>query len=172
MPRQRMTKDEAKAAEERAVFRDFAAAARLRIVPESVQSRPPPEPDILCAFQDGSCVAFELVRLVDQDLAHGVTQTIANPDDPKGVWFDDPTLERIQEKLTRKNYRSPHPMELLAWGDDTLLPQSTWVPKFAGDLRALFDASRSPFQRLWVVNLGRLAASDPVWLVHPDAPAP
>jgi hypothetical protein len=163
-----MTKDEAKAAVERAVFREFAAATRLAVLPESIESRPPPEPDILCMFEGGLRVAFELVRLVDQDLAHVTAQAIADPSNPKGVWFDDPTLERIQEKLTSKNYQTPHPMELLAWGDDTLLPRSIWVPKFAGDLRALFNMTRSRFQRLWVANLGPLAANGPVWLVHPE----
>ena len=67
----------------------------------------------------------------------------------------------------RKEYETPYPMELLAWGDDTLSPRDIWAPMFEDELRTLLDASRSPFRRLWVVNVGRLAAADPVWLVHP-----
>ena len=37
-----------KAESERRAFSEFAAAAGLQVVPGSVQSRPPPEPDILC----------------------------------------------------------------------------------------------------------------------------
>jgi hypothetical protein len=166
MPDRRMTNAEAQAADERAVFADFVKAARLRVVPESIQSRPPPEPDILCEIGGVGPVAFELVQLVDQDLAHGIALAIRDPDNAPGISFGDPTLERVQVKL-RREYETPYPMELLAWGDDTLFPRDIWAPTFEAELRALFDAARSPFRRLWVVNVGRLAASDPVWLVHP-----
>jgi hypothetical protein len=153
MPERRMTKEEAKAAFERSVFRDFAEAARLPLVRGSIESRPPPEPDILCTVEGGTRVAFELVCLVDQDLAHVTAQAIANPAEPRGVWFDDPTFERIREKLVAKEYKTVHPMELLAWGDDTLLPRSSWEPMFADQVRALFDSTPSRFRRLWVANL-------------------
>ncbi len=70
-------------------------------------------------------------------------------------------------KLRGKEYETPHPMELLAWGDDTLFPREIWAPMFVAKLRVLFDATPSRFRRLWVANLGREAANDPVWLVHP-----
>lgn len=162
-----MNKEEAKASWERAVFRNFAAAARLPVVPDSIESRSPPEPDILCEYIDGDRVAFELVELVDQGLAHVTARALADPDDIRAVWFDDPTFERIREKLTRKEYTTPHPMELLAHGGDTLLWREAWASKYEQRLRRLFDVTGSGFRRLWVVNLGRLAASDPVWLVHP-----
>jgi hypothetical protein len=161
-----MTKDEAKAAEERAVFREFAEAAGLRLVPDSIQSRPPPEPDILCTLENGERVAFELVRLVDQDLAHVTAKAIDDPDHPQAVWFGDPTFESIEEKF-EKDYVTPHPIELLAWGGDTLLPRDVWVPTFETRLRALFDSKPLRFRRLWVFNAGRLAAKDPIWVVHP-----
>ncbi len=81
-----MTKDETKASEERAVFREFVEAARLRVEPDSIQSRPPPEPDILCTLEHGTLVAFELVRLVDQDLARGVARAIRDPNDSIPRW--------------------------------------------------------------------------------------
>lgn len=162
-----MTKDEAKAAGERAVFREFAQAARVRVVPNSIQSRPPPEPDILCEIGGVGPVAFELVQLVDQDLAHGVALAVRDPEDPPGIAFGDPTLERIVAKLRQRNYETRFPMELLAWGDDTLFPRDVWAPTFEEKLREVFDGTPSRFRRLWVVNLGPLAADDPVWLVHP-----
>jgi hypothetical protein len=162
-----VTKDDARAAEERAIFHEFVAAAQLPVVLESIESRLPPEPDILCEVAGGGRVAFELVRLVDQGLAHAEARAIKDPTNPEGVWFGDPTLERVREKLTEKQYKTPHPMELLAYGGDTLLPYEVWLPTHAENLRALFDSRPSRFRRLWVVNLGRLAASDPLWLVHP-----
>jgi len=154
------------AALEREIFRRFASVAGLPVLAGSVQSRCPPEPDILCEVDSAGLVAFELVDLVDQGLAHATAQANANPDSPRGVWFGDPTLERVRAKLA-KTYLTGHPMELLAHGDDTLLPRDVWVPKFERRLRDIFDHAGSPFRRLWVANLGRLAATDPVWLVHP-----
>ena len=51
------------------VFRLFAKAARLDIPPESIQKRPPPEPDIQCEVLDHGCTYFELVEIVDPQLA-------------------------------------------------------------------------------------------------------
>jgi hypothetical protein len=162
-----MTKEEAKAAEEYAVFQAFAAAARLSVVAGSVRSRRPPEPDIVCDLSGGERVAFELVGLEDRDLTHATARAKADLNVSRGVGFDDPTLEEIRKKLTDKRYQTPHPMELVAHGGDTLLPHDVWLPKYEQELRRLFDRTESRFRRLWVVNLGPLAASDPVWLVHP-----
>lgn len=48
---------------EQAIFRIFAKAAGLPIRQESIQSRPTPEPDILCTV-GGAPVAFELGQVV------------------------------------------------------------------------------------------------------------
>lgn len=48
------------------IFNLFAAACRLPIEPDSVEKRPPSEPDILCTVTGEGPVAFELVELVDQ----------------------------------------------------------------------------------------------------------
>jgi hypothetical protein len=56
-----MTSDSRKAAFERSIFLEFAAAAGLPVVPGSVRSRPTPEPDVLCEVADRGPVAFELV---------------------------------------------------------------------------------------------------------------
>lgn len=162
-----MRKNETKAAVERDVFRECAVAARLSVRLDSIESRLPPEPDILCDLAGDGLVAFELVQLVDQGLAHAIARTVANPESPQGTWFGDPTLERVRDKLVAKSYETPHPMELLAYGDDTLLPREIWEPSFAEPLRKLFDTTPSRFRRVWVVNLGRYAGADPVWLVHP-----
>ena len=49
--------------EELRVFRDFLLQAALPVVPESIEKRHPPEPDILCRLLDDSWVAFELVEV-------------------------------------------------------------------------------------------------------------
>lgn len=44
-------------------FKDFVAQARLPVIPESIQKRDPPEPDILCRLENGKQLAFELVEI-------------------------------------------------------------------------------------------------------------
>ena len=60
--------DRKKARLERAIFRQFSGAGRLRIDASSIESREPPEPDIYCTV-DGKPLAFELVQVVDPNLA-------------------------------------------------------------------------------------------------------
>src|SRR5262249_14788899 len=147
---------------ERQVFIEFATVAGLRVVPGSVESRPPPEPDLLCEFADLGLIAFELVNLADEDLMRTVARGIQG--ETGGVWSDDPTLDLIAEKLLKKKYETQYPMELLAHGDDTLSPYDVWAPTYEQRLKDLLDASmsvrsrdpsRQTFQRLWVANLGR-----------------
>ena len=49
--------------EEIRVFQSFTRTAGLKVIPNSLEKRQPPEPDILCLFEDGSAVAFELVEI-------------------------------------------------------------------------------------------------------------
>jgi len=44
-------------------FRFFVEKTALAIIPDSIEERRPPEPDILCRLADGSDVAFELVEI-------------------------------------------------------------------------------------------------------------
>lgn len=50
-------------------FRAFAERGPLKIVPESIQSMPPPAPDIRCYLVSGERIAFELVELIDEGYA-------------------------------------------------------------------------------------------------------
>jgi hypothetical protein len=65
---ERLPKDQV----ERRVFAEFAEVCPLDIDPDSIQSRPAPEPDILCTTKTGDCVAIEMVRCDDE----GGTQTV------------------------------------------------------------------------------------------------
>lgn len=55
------------AEKERAVFLEFVPASGLTIDPESVKSRNPPAPDIVCEISGRGRVGFELTELIDQD---------------------------------------------------------------------------------------------------------
>jgi hypothetical protein len=61
---------------EMAVFTAFSDAARLKVRPGTVQNRLPPEPDISCELEDLGHIGFELVEIVDSDLARMVSDQI------------------------------------------------------------------------------------------------
>src|SRR5947207_2234470 len=83
-----------KAAWERKKFRAAADVAGLQIVLRSIRSRRHPEPDILCTLRNGERVAFELVELVDPDIAR-IESTLSS----EGVWYGDPTLRNLRKHL-------------------------------------------------------------------------
>jgi len=142
---------------ERRKFLRAAANAGIDVVPDSVENRRPPEPDILCTLKSGETVAFELVELVDSDEPRAVARTLKNPESPEAFSFDPTMATRrsLRRKLKENTYRSEHPMELLAFGGDTLGPRNVWVPTHHNKvIQDWLDESPSPFRRLRVVNLG------------------
>ena len=48
------------------VFKAFAKAAPFSVLPDTIENRSPPEPDILCEINDVGQVGFELTELIDQ----------------------------------------------------------------------------------------------------------
>lgn len=57
---------------EQRVFRSFAENGPLAIDLSSIESTPPPAPDIQCRVEGAGFVAFELVELIDQEYARGI----------------------------------------------------------------------------------------------------
>ena len=66
----RIPPNETQPERERRVFRFFAADAAqyagLPLIAETITSRDPPEPDILCEIEGHGSVAFELAEILDQ----------------------------------------------------------------------------------------------------------
>ncbi|MDY7094986.1 MAG: hypothetical protein SX243_18590 [Acidobacteriota bacterium] len=58
------------------VFERFSEYCPLRIDPTSIEKREPPRPDIYCRTEDGKELAFELVEVVDRDLATATSQQL------------------------------------------------------------------------------------------------
>jgi hypothetical protein len=71
---------------ERLIFAEFASASGLPVVLDTIESRPPPEPDILCEVKGHGHVAFELGEVVDPA-------------------FEQATSERVR---TRKAFRAAY----------------------------------------------------------------
>ena len=156
------SREDEKAAYEREIFDQFWPVAGLRVVPDTIQNRAPPEPDILCEIEGDGPVAFELVRLIDQDLARAIGT--ASPD---GLAIGDPTFSEIRKKLIGKRYTTTHPMELVAYVEiDALLPPDVWLPKFGQRTSDLLD--EAPFRRLWVFVLPGRKTRGEIRFVHPE----
>ena len=51
---------------EKEIFEAFAKVAAFKVLPDSIESRKPPEPDILCQIKGHGQVGFELTELIDQ----------------------------------------------------------------------------------------------------------
>jgi len=51
---------------EREIFKAFAEVAPFKVLPSSIESRTPPEPDILCHIENHGAVGFELTELIDR----------------------------------------------------------------------------------------------------------
>src|SRR5437870_3901740 len=73
-----MNAEEQKAARERAIFEAFLACEGApKTESGSVESRRPPEPDILCNLADGGgSVSFELVEIVESEWAQLISNQI------------------------------------------------------------------------------------------------
>ena len=51
------------------IFRGFASVCPFDINADSVRKQVPPAPDIACALSNGECLEFELVEILDSDIA-------------------------------------------------------------------------------------------------------
>lgn len=102
-------REQKKAAREIVAFFNFVTRSSLPIILESVQSRRPPEPDILCEHRENGLIAFELVELCAPDIA----SSLAKAQSGDFVLATDPS-PGIRKKLDKK-YETPFPIELLIY---------------------------------------------------------
>lgn len=146
-----MASEKEKGEEEVAIFLRFLEASDLPIDRSSIEKRPPPEPDILCAHQTEGEIAFELVELCDPRLAKSIAEL-----DGSYLRTSDPSSRIISKKL-RKKYQTNVPVELLCYTagrivtpDDVILPT----------IRRYLRSWRHTFRRAWL--LGRKGVYE-VW---------
>ena len=71
-----MTGDQSKASREMKVFLEFLQKSGLPIERDSVKTRTPPEPDILCRHKEQGFVAFELVELCAAEIARTTAEVV------------------------------------------------------------------------------------------------
>ena len=74
-----MSDDRQKTERELRVFQEFVERSRLTIVPGSIESRPSPEPAVLCKVSGEGCVAFELKEIIDETIEKAIPRLKRKP---------------------------------------------------------------------------------------------
>jgi len=140
-----MNADAEKAARERRVFQAFIQEAALPIYPESVQSRCPPEPDILCCHRLEGWVAFELAEICDSDIARRIQARHRN--EAEFIRGSDPSLRILKDKL-KKTYKTEYPVELLCYTAGRVISPDAVILE---GIRRATDMNKGQFRRFWLV---------------------
>jgi hypothetical protein len=113
-PYKNMLHSAQKAAAERKVFSRFVEMLDQAKSWHSVNSRDPPEPDLLCIHAQRGSIAFELVAITDPLIAKVNARHSKLLAD--SLWTTDPTERIIRKKLGRR-YVPKYPIELLIYID-------------------------------------------------------
>lgn len=138
-----MGSEKEKGEEEVAIFLRFLEASDLPIDRSSIEKRPPPEPDILCAHQTEGEIAFELVELCDPRMAKSIAEL-----DGSYLRTSDPSSRIISKKL-RKKYQTNVPVELLCYTAGRIVtPDNVILPTIRPYLRSW----RHTFRRAWLLG--------------------
>ena len=144
-----MPDNKEKSQREVSFFDEFITRSGLLVAPCSVESRHPPEPDILCRVSKAGFVAFELVEICDETVAK-TGNKLQRQTDPEPVYMrlGNP-LKRILMNKRDKTYQSPHPIELLVYNAGrTVLPPDIII--FA--IKQAFGHRPGPFRRVWFMG--------------------
>ena len=145
---------------ERENFERFTKAAGLDVLPNSIESREPPEPDILCSIEGRGPVAFELVELVDPSYAEMESIALRGRQ-ARSVWYGKSPLDCVRMKCRDRSYPMQHPTELVVCAGESELELASPVdPTVADRAQQLLDFS--VFQRVWVARLTE--SGDAIWL--------
>jgi len=138
-----MASEQAKGQTEVDVFLRFLELSQLKIDPDSIEKRSPPEPDILCTHQPEGQVAFELVEMCDRLLA----KSIAEASD-RYLRTSDPSPRIVSKKLRRK-YQTGAPIELLCYTAGRIVtPDNVILPAIEPYLKSW----RNVFRRAWLLG--------------------
>lgn len=147
-----MSKAERQAAEELRHFLAFAQRVAMPIRQDSIMSREPPEPDILCHVDGEGPVAFELKEFCDPHLAateSALLKRARSGTTPEAVYLRlggaSPTLLRDAK---RKRYETPHPIELLFYSAGRVV----CVPEARPRIWDAFYDGLHQFRRVWYMD--------------------
>jgi hypothetical protein len=140
------SKESKKSEQERKLFSIFAKENGWLNGLELIESRSPPEPDILYQSDTGK-IAFELAEICDSDLAALSARSIAQGGGSAGIWTSDPTESIIRSKLN-KQYNSQFPIELPCYVNGrTVSPDDLICYAIKSELA---KADSVLFRRIWL----------------------
>ena len=131
------------------VFSEFVHRSKLPVPLESIENRPPPEPDIRCNVSGEGPAAFELKEICDEGIAKTCADLSHNvPENAQYVRPGNP-VSRISRKAKGKQYRTECPVELLLYTNGRIvLPADVIIP----DLRRQFECAEHQFRRVWFMG--------------------
>ncbi len=132
-----------KATREREIFMAFCDARGDRQAWTRIDSRPEPEPDLLCTHVDQGDIAFELVAITDHRLAE--LASLGPRAKQSSVWTVDPTKQVIEKKLSRR-YVTNAPIDLLAYHEGLTISTDDMIIPVLVDLA---HTIQHPFRLLW-----------------------
>ena len=131
-------KDKQKEVRERDNFLRFLRAAGWSVVEEEIESRKPPEPDILYRC-NGKIAAFEMLSVTQSEFM----QPLENAQ----VIYPGPTT--LKDNLRKKlgtNYNSQYPVELIIYCHISMATNDSNLMDMQD---VLWNADQIPFQRIW-----------------------
>ena len=121
-------------------------SARPDIVPATIESREPPQPDIACATVDGERLAFELVELCTSEIAKATAVTAKRGGGVGFLWTADPTRNALLKKIS-KRYASAGLVDLLCYVDGFLVtPDDVALCELRA---AINDVGQGQFREVW-----------------------
>ena len=145
--KQTRSKDHLKAKDEREAFKSFALAACLEIDPRSIESREPPEPDILCVGNNGQQIAFELTRVCHEEIKKFYGDSIKCREVAAQFnWVDASQIRKIIASKLCKSYESDCPIDLLCYAEYLVTPDDIVVEEIQCILN---EKGYGPFQSVW-----------------------
>lgn len=92
-----------KADAQREIFEAFARAAPFTVVPGTIESPLPPEPDIVCEIEGRGRVGFELTELIDEQYRIRVDRMVNTKNHLNDYW--NTRLESQQREIFEHKYR-------------------------------------------------------------------
>jgi hypothetical protein len=133
---------------ERRIFIEFIEKAQLSVDVETIESRCPPEPDILCWDKAQGFVAFELVELFEPQIAKALTKA-AKADHSPIMWCSDPTRSILLSKLG-KFYATNYPAELICCTPGRLVSPDDQIIDVMQEV--LDNEGAGSFRRIWLLG--------------------
>jgi predicted RecB family nuclease len=141
-----MSSAQLKSAAERNAFIRFSQLLGEEEAWLSVESREPPEPDLLCNHASLGAVAFELVAITDPLIAQ-VNAGFGTS--PYGMYSTSDPTERIIRKKLGKSYVTPHKIELLVYNDLLVITPDEMIAEL---VTRWLNAQKHPFRRAWFMG--------------------